>query len=220
MSIKILIKILAYPVMVSGRQGQHPPPQNGLGYTIMKNLLEIGGYLNKGYHVFVDNYFMPLPLVCHLHQLNTYITGTVRRNRKRLPNSSRTNLQLDKSVLQIWSPSRMCFREKKSQKNRVILLSSHATAQEEEVQGSHGGSPQIKPKIITSYNKFLGDIDSSDMMPYTYSDKRQTVCYWKKVAFNIIAWMVLNSYILYKGPGKPKSRYDYTLSIIESFGWH
>jgi hypothetical protein len=39
-------------------------------------------------------------------------------------------------------------------------------------------------------------IDSSDMMLYIYLGERQTVSYWKKVASNIIARMVLNSYIL------------------------
>jgi hypothetical protein len=42
----------------------------------------------------------------------------------------------------------------------------------------------------------------------------------EKVAFNIIARMVLNGYILYKenyrGPGKLKSRCNYTVFIIES----
>jgi hypothetical protein len=63
---------------------------------------------------------------------------------------------------------------------------------------------------------------SSDMMLHTYLDEIWTVRYWKKVALNIIARMVLNSYILYKenyrGPGKLKSRYIYTVSIIESLG--
>jgi hypothetical protein len=68
----------------SGRQRQHPR-KNGRGYAVMKKLLEIGGYLNKGYHVFVDNYFMPVPLVHHLHLLSTYITETVRSNRNLLP---------------------------------------------------------------------------------------------------------------------------------------
>jgi hypothetical protein len=44
----------------------------------------------------------------------------------------------------------------------------------------------------------------------------------ENVAFNITARMVLNSYILYKenyrGPGKLKSKYNYTVSIIESLG--
>jgi hypothetical protein len=44
----------------------------------------------------------------------------------------------------------------------------------------------------------------------------------KKPALNIIARMVLNSYILYKenyrGPGKLKYRYNYTESIMNSLG--
>jgi hypothetical protein len=37
--------------------------KNGLGYTVVKKLVVIGGYLNKGYHVFIDNYFMSVPFV-------------------------------------------------------------------------------------------------------------------------------------------------------------
>jgi hypothetical protein len=100
-------------------------------------------------------------------------------------------------------------------KNSVVLLSGQPTAEEEEVWGRHGGNPQTKPKIITSYNKFMGAIDSSHMMLYTYLDERWTVRYWKTVAFNIIARMVLTSYSLYKenyrGPSKLKSRYRYAV---------
>jgi hypothetical protein len=59
--------------------------KNGLGYTIMKKLLENGGYLNKSYHAFVDNYFMSVPFVHHCNQLSVYITRTVSRNRKLSP---------------------------------------------------------------------------------------------------------------------------------------
>jgi hypothetical protein len=66
--------------------------------------------------------------------------------------------------------------KKNSQKNPVTLLSSHGTAHEVERLGRHGGNPQIKPKIITSYNKFMGGINSSEVMLYTYLDERWTVC--------------------------------------------
>jgi hypothetical protein len=107
------------------------------------------------------------------------------------------------------------FCKKKSQKNPVILLSSHATAQEEEVQGRHGGNPEIKPKIFTSFSKFMGGIYSADVMLYTYLDERWTVRYWKKVDFNIIARLVMN---IYREPGKLRSRYNYTVSLIGSLG--
>jgi hypothetical protein len=120
---------------VSGRQGQH---KNWLGLHIMKKLHEIGGYLNKGYHIFIDSYFMSVPLVHHLHQRSICVTGTVRSNRKLLPQQFKNKF----AVSQIWSSSCKCFPREEITENSVILLSHHATAKEEEVRGRHGGNPQ------------------------------------------------------------------------------
>jgi hypothetical protein len=114
------------------------------------------------------------------------------------------------------------FSGRRNHKNNpVILLSSHAIAQEE-VEVRHGNNPQIKPRIITSYNRSMGSIDSSDMILYTHLAEGQTMGYWKKVVFNNISRMVLNRYILYKEnykkPDKLKSRHKYTVSIIEIWG--
>lgn len=67
----------------------------------------------------------------------------------------------------------------------------------------------------------MGGIDHFDMMLYQYLDERRTVKYWKKVAFNIFARMVLNSYVIYKDSCtqnhmKPISRYQFIVSIINS----
>jgi hypothetical protein len=95
-----------------------------------------------------------------------------------------------------------------------ILESDTDAIREEEVRGRRG-SPQIKPKIVTSYNKFMGSINSSGIVLYTYLDERWTVRYWKKVTYNTVARMMLNTYILckenYRGPGRLKSRYNYTV---------
>jgi hypothetical protein len=68
----------------------------------------------------------------------------------------------------------------------------------------------------------MGYIGFSHMMLHTYLDERQAVCHWKNVAFNIIARMVMNNYILYKKnyreSGKLKFRCNYTVSIIKSLG--
>jgi hypothetical protein len=47
-----------------------------------------------------------------------------------------------------------------ARRNHKKILSFFSPAQEEEVWGRHGGNPQIKPKIITSNNKFMGGINS------------------------------------------------------------
>jgi hypothetical protein len=148
-----------------------------------------------------------VPLVHHHHQLSTYITGTVRRNKKFSPQQFKNIFAVEKNVLQIWSPFRMHFLQDKITKKILSFFfpptpRSKKRKYMEDVVGIHKLN-----ESITSYNKFMDSIDSSDMMLYTYLFERWTVCYWKKVAINIIARMVLNSYILYKekcrAPGNP-----------------
>ena len=42
-------------------------------------------YLDKGYHVFTDNYYNSVSLTEYLSRHSTYITGTLRADRKRNP---------------------------------------------------------------------------------------------------------------------------------------
>ena len=39
-------------------------------------------YLGKGHHLYVDNYYNSITLAKHLLQNDTYVTGTIRENRK------------------------------------------------------------------------------------------------------------------------------------------
>jgi hypothetical protein len=108
----------------------------------------------------------------HHDQLSTYITGTVRRNRRLLPQQFKNKFSVGQKMncrsgplfrQEMYyrsGPLLTCvFHEKKSQKIPVIPLSRHAIPQEEEVQGRHGGNPQVNPKIITFCNKFMGIIN-------------------------------------------------------------
>lgn len=60
--------------------------ESGLAFLVVTKLLTIGNYINKGYHLFVEHIFSSLSLAKHLYTLGTYITGTIRINRKYLPN--------------------------------------------------------------------------------------------------------------------------------------
>ncbi|XP_076383715.1 uncharacterized protein LOC143260962 [Megalopta genalis] len=85
------------------------------------------------------------------------------------------------------------------------------------IQNRYGRERQkTKPQIINSYNNYMGGVDESDKMLYTYLDERRTVKYWKKVTFNIFTRMVLNSYLLYKETvgREAMSRLQYISNII------
>ena len=42
-------------------------------------------YLNKGHHLFIDNYYTSIFLAEYLMQNGTYVTGTISRHRKHFP---------------------------------------------------------------------------------------------------------------------------------------
>lgn len=110
------------------------------------------------------------------------------------------------------------FREKKSQKKQVLLLSTKCKAENERKSKRRAASVRItdKPKMIRNYNSYMGGIDGNDQMFYQYLDDRRTLKIWKKVTFNIIARMMLNSYIIYhNNTDKPLNRLHYTVSVIE-----
>lgn len=70
-------------------QDKNEIKKNGLGYVVVEKLLKLGNYLNKGYHLFTDNFFTSIHLAKAFLEKNTYLTGTVRRNRKYIPNEAK-----------------------------------------------------------------------------------------------------------------------------------
>ncbi|PNF29783.1 hypothetical protein B7P43_G10690 [Cryptotermes secundus] len=158
--------------------------------------LYIGGAKNgentseKGYHIFMDNFFMSIPLAKELYKLQTFITGTIRRNRKWLPAAFGNKFQVGQTQYFCSGPIlSVGYHEKNSQRFPVLLLSTHGQATEREYSRvCRGNQKTVKtPQIIQSYNKFMGGIDTSDMMLYSNIDERRTIKYWKKVCFNIFS---------------------------------
>lgn len=58
-------------------------------------------FMNKHHHVFFDNFFSSVKLLCHLEAKDTYACATVRSNRQELPPCAQQRLRAgDKVVLQ------------------------------------------------------------------------------------------------------------------------
>ncbi|XP_076637467.1 piggyBac transposable element-derived protein 4 isoform X1 [Colletes latitarsis] len=187
--------------------------QNGLGYDVVTKLLQDADCLDKGYHVYVDNYFTSTALAKFLHSKNTYITGTIRRNRKDIPKEAKELKVGETKYFRNVEVLLCAHREKKSSKNPVLLISTEALAANVTLIQNRYGRERQKTK---PYNNYMGGVDESDKMLYTYLDERRTVKYWKKVTFNIFTRMVLNSYLLYKETvgREAMSRLQYISNII------
>ncbi|KAG8248860.1 hypothetical protein J6590_108442 [Homalodisca vitripennis] len=151
----------------------------------------------------------------------TFVTGTIRKNRRGIPDELLGKYKVgDKRYMRSKEILGLAYREKSSQKSQVILVSSDSKAANVQVSKNKGTKVVIKtkPDMIHQYNKFMGGIDTTDQMLYSYLDERRTVKYWRKITFNILSRMILNSYILYKMncKDKPKSRLNFTINVIET----
>jgi hypothetical protein len=101
------------------------------------------------------------------YKLSTYVTGTIRRNRKYLPQAFHNKFEVgEKKCFRKGPILAAAFREKKSR--LPVLLSTHSKAEDtQSVRVRHGKQTHvIKPSIIQSYNDFMGGVDTSDAMLY------------------------------------------------------
>lgn len=191
----------------------------GLGFTVAQKLLSIGNYLHKGYHLFTDNFYTSLRLAKALLKQNTYLTGTIRRNRKEIPPEAKKAIVGEAKYMAHENVLMCSFRDKKSKPNPVILISSNSDTNSVTIKKKKGNfeCEKTKPSMIDDYNKYMGGVDECDKMLYAYLDERRTLKYWKKVVFNIFGRMVLNSYILYVSntTGKKMNRLKFTSKIID-----
>ena len=83
------------------------------------------------------------------------------------------------------------------------------------------------PKVIATYNVYMGGVDKSDQFLAYHNVLRRTVRFWKTLFYHLIDVAVVNSFILYnllraEAGEKPVSENDFrdklVLQIIEKYG--
>lgn len=99
--------------------------QNRLGYDVVEKLLQDANCLNKGHHYHLyDNFFTSTALAKFLYSKNIYITGTIRRNKKDIPNETK---QLNVGETKYFRNEEVllrAYREKQTSKNPILLIST------------------------------------------------------------------------------------------------
>ena len=207
-----------YVIHVELYAGKDFPIHSDMGqaHGVVMDLMRKGNLLNKGYHLYTDNFYTKPVLATTLMQAGTMLTGTVRGNSKGLP-----TLPHRMNVGDIINHRRqgillVAFREKKSQRKPVLVLSTGTAAGMTQVR-TGAGRDKLKPNCIAMYNKYMGDVDLSDRKIYHVSAERPSKRYWKKIFFNLMDMALLNSYELYRtNTDATLNRHDYICSVIES----
>ena len=79
--------------------------------------------------------------------------------------------------------------------------------------------PSGRPRIVNSYNKNMGAVDTTDALMKAYSGQRKHKKPWKKVVLHLFNRILQNSFILYQKNSSEtplKTRLKFIQEIIEA----
>ena len=152
--------------------GQPLDDERDLGQTAAYVLHLMNDYLDKGYAVYVDNFYNSVGLAKYLSTRSTYITGTLRSNRKNNPKDA-TSAKLKKGEM-IWRSHENIAVCKWKDKRDVLSISNAHVPQMVPVTNRRG-EEKMKPNLIGDYNANMSGVDRSDQMLSYNSALRKTI---------------------------------------------
>jgi len=188
-----------------GRAAGQEVGANGLGYDVV--MLLMTPYYNKGYHLFVDNFYSTLILFRDLFDNGVLATGTILDSRRSFPAALKNSKEWGKGK------ERGCMRWVRDPPclvlqwvdNRVVSMITTVGNANDHVQVSRkqrnaGRWTNIlvqQPRIFQTYNLKMNAVDRSDQILSTFNIQRKCLRWWKTMFFHLIDMAVVNSYILF-----------------------
>lgn len=189
-----------------------------IGKTHSLVLKLLNGYLNQNRILYCDNFYNSIPLAEDLLNRNTYVCGTLRKDRVGIPYQilsqklqrgeivaySRENIKLIK-----WKDKRDVLMITTEKEHDILLYDSG--------KRNKKGEMTKKPKVILDYNEAKKGVDLSDQMASYYDSRRKTIKWYKKIALELITGTgVVNAWVVYNDLNNKKMHIlDFTESIIK-----
>lgn len=169
--------------------------------------------LDKGYCLYIDNYYSSPSLSDLLCTKLTDCVGTVRMNRKEMPKNVK-DAKLKKGEIACAFRRKTMALKWKDKRDVGILSSIHDNAM---VQvKSRRGRAGIKPQAIADYNANMGGVDLSDNLLTHFSCARNRLKkFYKKIFLHLLDMAILNAFLMYKKNGGNLTRADYIMDVSE-----
>ena len=169
--------------------------------------------LDKGYHVYMDNYYSGIQLYKYMLLRNTVCCGTLQENRS--PYAMR-ELEVSKAdPVQARRSGPVLFVKWQSSKVVYMISTIHDESIQQVVR--RGGQRVNKPTCVVAYNSKMGAVDRADQMLQPYDATRKTTRWYKKLMIHLLQVTLLNSFILYKKTSQQKIDFlQFQCAIINS----
>ena len=161
-------------------------------------------YLQKGFHLFIDNYYTSVSLATYLLQNGTYIIRTIRDTRKHFPVELKT-MTLKKGETAFYQHNGLVAIKYRAMKDRTtgktkvvyVLSTAHATAIGHTNKRVKDGNVNQKPTCINVYNHSMGGVDMMDQQLEDIDVLRMSYKWYKKLFLGFVMQCALSAQKLY-----------------------
>ncbi|XP_047103465.1 piggyBac transposable element-derived protein 4-like [Schistocerca piceifrons] len=148
-----------------------------------------------------DNYFTTVRIKEELQSHGLYGIGTVRPNRKDLPDMLEKNSKLSRGEFEF--AVRSCVAAVKWQDSKPVRILSNyhnpkhvTTVLRRNKDGSR--SEVFCPLAVAEHNKIMGGVDRFDQLPERYAVGSRSRKWWHRLFFFLVDLAVVNSYVMWK----------------------
>lgn len=169
----------------------------GLGERVVMSLSQ--DIWNTNRIVVFDNYFTSLPLLEKLHVEGTLACGTVRVQRKGIPQlQDEKKMERDDCDYRFPQSGIGVFKWKDT---KAVHLASNYHGSEMTVVGRRGKDGRKSnvtcPQIVKDCNEFMGGVDHADRLRVTYGVNRRSKKWWHRLFWGLMDIAFVNSYVIY-----------------------
>lgn len=169
----------------------------GLGERVVINLT--ASLKNKNCLVAFDNFFTSVELMEKLLQDGIFALGTVRTNRKNLPDIYKNKTKLQRGEFMFATKGNVSAVKWMDNKNVHVLTNYFSPKDTETVlrRNKTGAREAVYcPKVIAEYNRIMGGVDKFDQLHERYSIGRRSTKWWHRILYYLMDMALVNSYIL------------------------
>ena len=199
-------------------------PESAQGFTFSEKIVIVllSDLIDKGYHVFVDNFFCSVRLAQFLYQRSTLLTGTLRVHRgvpmalkeKNVPAKSHSFCRKNEVLI-------VKAVDRKSSGLKTLYLADTAQKAGTTVKRRvlRGGVVENVEKSLSviSYNSGMGGVDARDGSLHPYNMTRKSYKWFLKLGIHFIHILIKNSWIVFRSCGGTMDFLSFQEKVIENF---
>jgi len=168
----------------------------------------------------MDNFFSSPELYDDLGKKQIYCCGTVRPNRRGMPQDLAPKIsKLKRGDIHVRTRADLTAILWRDKRDICMLMNIHNAPTEGDL--CNEGGKAIKLQIVMDYNHHTGYVDKIDRMANSYSISCHTFKWTKKLFFHLLDLAILNSYIVHSFfGGKKMSHGEFRYTLVRNMLGH